>query len=214
MKRKNLVNLPVFIALSFLVVAACVCGNITPSQPEATPQPQQPPSTQPPSTQPPSNSGNTGSSGQLTTFTDKNKYYQIDVPSDWKYSQTVDKTNNYYYIDQFKSPDGNALVENIAYDDGTAFSGADNGRFALYLLNNFYSNTGKEGDIRVSDDSIQKDGSERLTWASKGGGYSGISYFEVRNRTTFLMFTIEWANDYKDQYFDMLGNVVSSYTTP
>lgn len=119
-----------------------------------------------------------------------------------------------YYIDQFKSPDGNALIENIAYDDGKPFTGSQNGKFALYLLNTFYSSTGKEGDIHVSDDSIQKDGSERLAWSSSGGGYSGLSYFEVRNRTTFLMFTVEYANDYENTYIDILNNVVASYRTP
>ena len=158
-------------------------------------------------TQPPS-------SGSTTVFTDQNNYYQIDVPSDWKYSQTVDNTNNYYYIDQFKSPDGNALVENIVYDDGTAFTGSDKSKFSLYLLNTFYSNTGKEGDIRVSDDSIQKDGSERLTWTSKSGGYSGISFLETRGTTTFLMFTVEWANSARDQYLDTLNAVVASYRLP
>ena len=59
------------------------------------------------------------------------------------------------------------MVENIAYDDGTAFNGSENGKFALQIPNQNYSSTGKEGDIKVTDDSIQKDGSERLTWTSK-----------------------------------------------
>lgn len=206
MKYKGYVYLSAFVALILVVGLACMGGAAT-SQPAAQPTD---------TSQPSNNSGNTTSNtgGGYTTFTDQNKYYQIDVPSGWTHSQTTDKQNNYYYIDTFDSPDKNALIENIAYDDGKAFNGSDNGRFALYLLNTFYSKTGKEGDIRVSDDSIQQDGSERLTWTSKGGNYSGISYFEVRNNTTFLMFTVEWGNDYKDQYFDTLDHVVSSYATP
>lgn len=151
------------------------------------------------------------SSGQLITFTDKNNYYQIDLPSDWKHTQS---SGDHYYIDTFKSPDGNALVENIAYDNGTAFNGSENGKFALQILNENYSSTGKTGDIRVTDDSIQQDGSERLTWTSKGGGYSGLSYFEIRKKTTFLMFTVDWGNDYQSTYIDTLNNVVSSYRLP
>ena len=82
------------------------------------------------------------------------------------------------------------------------------------MLHQFYSDTGEEGDIRVSDDSIQKDGSERLTWESKGGDYSGISFFEVRDRTAFLMFTVWWDNDYEDQYLDLLNSVIESYRVP
>jgi len=165
-----------------------------PVQPTSTPQP------------PPS--------GGLKTFTDKNNLYQIDLPADWTYEHTVDKTNNYYYIDTFTSPDEAALIENIVYDDGTAFVGKDKARFALYLLNTFYSKTGKEGDIRVSDDRIMSDGSERLVWSSRGGGYSGISFLETRGATTFLFFTVEWADSAKDQYMDILNAVIESYRLP
>jgi len=118
------------------------------------------------------------------------------------------------YIDTFTSPDKNAFIENIAFDDGTVWTGNSNGKGALYLLNYRYSFTKKEGDIRISDDSIQNDGSERLTWTSKGGGYSGLSYFEVRNKTTFLMFTVYWNNDSESTYIDTLDKVVSSYRLP
>jgi hypothetical protein len=212
MKYRSFVFLFSFVALILMVGVACL--DTTP-----TPQPQQPPSTQAPATQapatqPPSNSGNTTSSDQLTTFTDKNKYYQIDVPADWKYEQTVDKTNHYYYIDSFTSSDGNAVIESIVYDDGTAFRGSDESKFGLYLLNTFYSKTGKEGDIKVTEEKVQSDGSDRLTWYSKAGDYSGISFLEIRNRTTFLMFTIDWGNAAKDTYFDTLDKVVSSYRVP
>ena len=67
----------------------------------------------------------------------------------------------------------------------------------------------------MSDDSIMKDGSERLTWTSKGGGYSGLSFLEVRgNGTTFLFFTVDWGNDVQDTYIDTLNYVIESYTIP
>jgi len=154
---------------------------------------------------------NTNSSSAIVTFTDQNKFYQIDVPGDWKHKSD---SGTHYYIDQFKAPDGNALVENITYNDGTPFTGSQNGQFALQLLHQFYSSTGKEGDIHVSEDSIQKDGSERLVWTSSGGGYSGLSYFEVRDKLNFLMFTVEWSNNYKDTYLDTLNKVIASYMIP
>ncbi len=208
MKNKGFFYLLAFMALPLMVGLACSGGSTPAASQPAVLQPvasqtveQTPVETQAPS-------------GEYTTFTDQNKYYSIEVPTGWKHTLTSDKQNNEYYIDTFEAPDQNALVENIVYDIGKAFTGSSNGRVALYLLNTFYSKTGQEGDIRVSDDSIQQDGSERLTWTSKGGGYSGISFFEVRNKTTFLMFTVEWGNNYKDQYFDTLDHVVSSYSTP
>ncbi len=204
MKYRGFLFLSAFVALILAVGLACG-GPSTPSSPRTDP-PQQSPQTEAPSS----------NSGGLKTFTDQNDYYQIQVPSDWDYSQTVDEQDDYYYIDTFTSPDENALIENIVYDDGTAFTGSDKARFALYLLNTFYSDTGKEGDIRVSDDSIQKDGSERLIWRSTGGKYSGISFLETRGdaKTTFLFFTVEYSNDYEDTYADLLDDVIASYTIP
>jgi len=150
-------------------------------------------------------------SGGLKTFTDQNDLYQIQVPSDWVYKQSSGEN---YYIDQFKSPDGKAMVENIVYDDGTTFNGGQKGKFALQLIYQFYSSDGTSSDIKITSDQLMDDGSERLLWNSKGG-YSGASYFETRTgRTTFLMFTIEWLDEAEDLYLDTLDQIVESYDIP
>jgi hypothetical protein len=217
---------PFVFFVAVMVMASLACSLVTgsgapaPADPPAEQPPEQQPSEQQPSAedaQPvqeePQSSGNGDS--DFILFTDQNDLYTIEVPADWNYEQTVDTETNYYYIDTFTSPDGGAVIENIVYDDGDRFTGSQKGRFALYLLNTFYSSTGKEGDIRVSDDKIMQDGSERLTWTSQGGGYSGISFLEVRsNGTTFLFFTVDWGNDVKDTYYDTLMYVIDSYTIP
>ena len=170
-------------------------------------QPAQEPEEQPAQTQEPL----PVSDSEYIVFSDRNDLYQIEVPGDWVQSDT---TGDSYYIDQFKSPDGNALIENLVYDDGDPFTGRSNGKFALGLLHTFYSNTGKEGDIRISDDKIMPDGSERLSWSSREGGYSGMSFFEVRNGTTFLMFTVEWADEAESDYTDILNRAIESYVVP
>jgi hypothetical protein len=60
---------------------------------------------------------------------------------------------------------------------------------------------------------VQPDGSERLTWNSPSGNYSGISFLESRG-TTFLMFSVLWDNPYEADYFDTLDYIISTYTTP
>jgi hypothetical protein len=147
----------------------------------------------------------------LTTFTDQNKYYQIQLPKDWKHDQT---SGSHYYMDIFTSSDGNAVIQNIAYDDGTPISGSTNAQFALNLLDKYFSTNGQTGSITISDTNMENDGSERLSWASDSMDASGISFIEVRNETTFLIFTVEWKNKYKGQYFDILDQVTASYTVP
>lgn len=220
----------VFILVVMAVVSlACLGGGGTPAVVPVTEAPQQPQQVEPPPqpteteeavqvvepvVEEPTQTPEAGSGG-FVTFTDQNDLYTIEVPADWTYEQTVDTESNNYYIDTFTSPDGGAVIENIVYDDGTAFSGNQKSKFALYLLNVFYSSTGKEGDIRVTEDKIMKDGSERLIWTSKGGGYSGISFLEVRsNGTTFLFFTVDWGNSVEDTYMDTLNYVIESYTIP
>ena len=209
-----------------LIVAAVslACSLFSGAETPATEEPpvQPPPVQQEPTEEqpvqdeaPPPDSSDNSSDNGFVFFTDQNELYTIEVPADWDYSQTFDTENNFYYIDTFTSPDGGAVIENIVYDDGTAFTGNQKAKFSLYLLNTFYSSTGKEGDIKVSDDSIMKDGSERLTWTSKGGGYSGLSFLEVRsNGTTFLFFTVNWGNDVQDTYIDTLNYVIESYKIP
>ncbi len=149
--------------------------------------------------------------GNLITFTDQHNYYQIQLPKDWKHSQT---TGNHYYMDSFTSPDGNAIIQNIAYDDGTPIAGSTNAQFALNLLDKYFSSDGQTGSITISGTSMMNDGSERLNWVSTVLEASGISFIEIRNETTLLIFTVEWKNKYKGQYFNTLDQVVASYTVP
>jgi hypothetical protein len=215
----------VFVLMVMAVVSiACLGGGGTPAPepapvsteapPQQVEQPAQPEQTEAPVVEQPTETSS-NSNGEFVTFTDQNELYIIEVPADWTYEQTVDTENNDYYIDTFTSPDGGAVIENIVYDDGTVFTGNQKAKFALYLLNTFYSSTGREGDIRVSDDKIMQDGSERLIWTSKGGGYSGISFLELRsNGTTFLFFTVDWGNSVEETYVDTLNYVIESYTIP
>lgn len=223
MKIRSSVFFPFFALLVFVISVGCLCTGLTGGEPTQAPpvqQPTQPPVQQPTQapvqqpTQPPATEAPVNNNSGWVTFTDQKGFFVIEVPADWNYQQTADTENEYYYIDTFTSPDGGAVIESIVYNDGTPFKGSQNGQFALYILNKFYSKTGREGDIRISDDQIMKDGSERLTWTSKEGKYSGISYFEVRDSYNFLMFTVNWGNDMQETYFDTLNTVIESYRLP
>jgi hypothetical protein len=192
---------PYLIGLMVLPLAVSLaCGS-----PAPTAEPTQPPPTEVPV------AADAPSGDEWLTFTDENDYLEFDLPGDWDYGQDRDAANDNWYWDIFRSPDGHAGIESIVYDEGKVLN---TGKTALSWLHQFYSSTGKEGDIRISDDSIQKDGSERLTWRSKGANRSGISFFETRRPTAMLMFTVWWDDDYKEQYGDILDDVISSYRVP
>jgi len=198
-----------FIAILVGVTLACVPGNDTPTPvPTPTPAPtkalSQP---QPPATP----VGNTTVSSDLVTWTDQSDLLAFDLPGNWTYEQYTEED---LYIDKFASPDETAFIDSLVfYNNG---SPVNSGYASLYMLNNYYSYTGKEGDIRVTEDKIMKDGSERLTWFSKGGNYSGVSFLEIRgkDKSTFLLFTAYWADGVDQDTLDTVNNAIASYRVP
>lgn len=205
-----------FMALLLAVSLACNGGATPTAIPTNTPAPTKAPAQpQPPSSDPssnaPSNNSSNGASPDLVTFTDENSFLEFDLPGDWFYEQYTEED---LYIDIFTSPNEAAIIESLVFDNNGGV--VNNGGAALYLLNYRYSNTGKEGDIRVSSDQLEEDGSERLEWISKSGGYSGVSWFELRgnNKSIFLMYTMYWSDDIDDATFAVLQQAVDSYRVP
>lgn len=213
----------VLLFVSVLAFAALACngGRSPTSAPEPevpTSAPEVMPATAAP-TQDDSNSGDTsaqtGDSSEIVTFTDENNFFSFELPGDWTHENFLNEEDG-VYVDRFESPDGTGFIENITGFSKEPLTGGANGKVALYFIHKYYSSTGKEGDIRISSDQIQPDGSERLAWTSKGGGYSGISYFEVRgdDRKTFLMLTVWWGSDTPQEVLDTIDAAIESYRIP
>ncbi len=211
-----------FVALMAVVSLACFGGStptptlvptIAPTIAAAPTRTQVNPPSNPPSNNPPPSNGN---SSAVITVEDQNKLFTFDIPGNWVYEGNdlgnAVYTDVYMYADTWKSPDGNALIEGIAgTSQGFDFDGTTSTTVALDMLNYYYSFTGKEGDIRISKTATAQDGSTQFDWTSKGGDYSGTSWFEVRGARTFLMWTVNWANTADDATLDALNNAVNTY---
>ncbi|HZD11057.1 MAG TPA: hypothetical protein VE553_06920 [Candidatus Binatia bacterium] len=139
------------------------------------------------------------------TFTGPSNLFTIEVPTPWRYERTE---GDNAMVDTFYSPDEHAIIQNIAYDDGTETSRSQAGAFALELLRSYYAT-----DIRIQSDQVQPDGSERLIWSSPSGDYSGTSFLETRG-TTFLLFTTMYDNPYEDYYLETLNYTIGTYEVP
>lgn len=187
-------------------------AQVQPTQQQAQPTEQQP---QPTEQQQPSNA--------MVTFVDQNNLLSFDLPGDWTYENTDHGRNIYSdtqaYTDTFLSPDQSAKIESLVMfaDAGVTVNNSTSQSVALDILNTYYSSTGtNNGDIRISGDQIMNDGSERFEWKSKGGNYSGISYFEVRgsDKRTWLMWTLIWDNSADQSVKDVLDNAIATYRVP
>jgi hypothetical protein len=219
-----------FALVALLTSVSLACSALAPAEPTATPIPPTAvplPTTAPlptsdvvvpdlngPSSPAGGNDGSTQSTNSsASTFVDENNLLAFDLPGNWALEHNAYDT---YYVDTFTSPDGNAKIESIVYNDGTAFNNSDSAATALSWLNEFYSSTGKVGDIKVLGDQVMQDGSERLEWTSKGGDYSGYSYYEIRgsDKKTFLMFTVWYFNSTDQATLDAVNNAVSTYYIP
>jgi len=213
----------IFIALMLAVSLACNGGS-SPAAPTPTKALSVP---NPPSNNgnPPSNNGNSpsnnpppsnGNNSDVITVEDQNKLFSFDLPADWAFEANdlgnAVYSDVYMYADTWTSPDGSAVIEGISgRSEGFDFDGTTSTRVALDMLNYYYSYTGKEGDIRISETSTAKDGSTRFDWESKGGDYSGISWFEVRGTRTFLMWTVNWGNGADQAVLDAVDNAINTY---
>ena len=203
-----------FAALLLLVSLACGGSGEPTPYPTIPPVPTNPPVEQQQQTEEPSTQEQTTTDNGLVTFVDENNLAAFDLPGDWFYEHS---TGDNYYVDRFTSPDEvSGFIENIVYNDGTPFVKSQKGKFALDLINTFYSATGQVGDIRITSDQIQNDGSERLEWVSKSGGYSGVSFLETRgdDNATFLLFTAWWLDTADQETLDTINNAISSYHIP
>ena len=203
-----------FAAILLAVSLACSALSSEPAaNPTLPPVPTEPPAQQDQQNQQ-QDQGQQSVDNGLITFTDENELAAFDLPGDWIYNHTVGEN---YYVDRFTASDEvSGFIESIVYNDGTPFVKSQNGKFALDLINTFYSATGQVGDIRISSDQLMPDGSERLEWKSKSSGYSGVSFFETRgsDNSTFMMFTAWWLDTADQTTLDAINNAISSYRIP
>ncbi len=141
----------------------------------------------------------------VISFTGPRDLFSFDVPVPWKHEIL---RANFVAVDSFISPDGRAQVQSIVFDDGTTISRAEAGTLALAMLRDYYAE-----DVDVVDDLVQPDGSERLTWVSPSGEFTGVSFFETQG-TTFLMLTLQYEAAVEDIYLDLLTYLVGTYNAP
>jgi len=207
-----------FITLLAIVSLACAGGSSTAVAPptNSPPQPTSPPQNTNPTPQ-------SGSTSDIVTFTDQSNLLSFDLPGDWTYEHTEHGDQIYSdanaYSDTYTSPDQSAKIESLVLvaNSGVTVNNTSSQRAALDILNTYYSSTGKNnGDLRISSDQIQPDGSERFQWKSKGGGYSGVSFFEVRgaDKKTWLMLTAWWLDTTDQAVLDQIDSIISSYNVP
>lgn len=139
------------------------------------------------------------------TFTDDEGYFSFDIPYAWRWTR---ETGDNHVLDTFWAPDEMAYIDSLKYDDGSTVSKSDAGAFALALLREIYA-----VDIKITGDKVQTDGSERLTWYSPGGSYSGVSFFETRG-TAFLFLTFVADDTLFDTYVPTFDTLLATYVVP
>ncbi|MEY2818747.1 MAG: hypothetical protein ACKOBL_06500 [Chloroflexota bacterium] len=214
--------------MALLLAVSLACGGSS----NPTPNPTLPPvPTNPPANQDQGQQQDQGqdqgqvqpSDNGMVTFVDQNNLLAFDLPGDWTYEHT-DHGDAIYtdvdaYTDTFTSPDESVIIESLVMfaNPGVKVDNSTSQYVALDILNTYYSSTGtNNGDIRISSDQIMQDGSERFEWTSKGGDYSGVSFFEVRgdDKRTWLMWTAFWSNNVDQTMLDIVDNAIATYAIP
>ena len=108
-------------------------------------------------------------------------------------------------MDTFTSPDENAVIQMIVYDDGKPISGSVAGAFVRNLIRNYYAK-----DIVVTSYRYLPDGREELIWNSSGSNYEGTTYFDAAN-TELIIYTVMSVPDFREIYSEILSNALNSF---
>ena len=131
-----------------------------------------------------------------------NGAFSLDIPRYWDHNTSTAENS---IVDTFTSPDEQAIIQMVIYDDGEPISGTVAGAFVRNLLRNYYAK-----DIYVSKYQSLNDGREELIWESTGSDYQGITYFDV-NDTELIIYTIMTTADFEEIYADLLEKVLNSF---
>jgi hypothetical protein len=132
-----------------------------------------------------------------------NGYFSIQIPSYWRINHVTGENS---IVDTITSPDEQAIIQTIVYDDGQHMSRNIAGDLVLALLRENYTKS-----ITVLADETLADGREKLSWQSKNADYRGITTFETSTSTLFMI-TVLWGNDPEQYYQDILKDIIDSYT--
>ena len=143
---------------------------------------------------------------EYVLYEDDGGFLSAEIPGEWLYERNE---NTNIVSDEFYPEAGGAYVQSMVYDDGTTWNQSMAGQVALIVLNQGYTNGA--GDIRISKDEPQSDGSEWLTWTSKAGNYSGVTVFKASGKK-LILFSVLYNNDAKDVYSEQLDYILSTLT--
>jgi hypothetical protein len=136
------------------------------------------------------------------TFHSRDNLFTMDIPTSWKYTTVV---GTYTHVDTFYSPDQNAVIQTIIYDDGKGINRSLAGAFALSLLRNYYA----QDNVTITEDRLLPDGSERLIWNYPKGGYQGVFYFVLKG-SSLVLYGGTFHNDSLQAFEDVNNRILAS----
>lgn len=144
------------------------------------------------------------------TFTHAEDHFSMDIPLGWQEFDSRPQEN--VVKTQFHAPDGNAVIDHVFLDLGEIVKMDFAVDYAFELLGTYVNGT---DDIKVTSEIILENGKrERVTWVSRSGGYAGVAYIEVRNRTQVLILSFTWNRLFDDIYAAVMESAAATYESP
>lgn len=132
-----------------------------------------------------------------------NGYFSILVPPFWHNTEVKDE---FSILNTFSSPDGQAIIQTLVFDDGNRMSNTIAAGFALKLLRDNYAK-----NIIIFKDEMMPDGRENLQWRTENDNYHGETAFATCGSALFMM-TVMAEEDLDPIYQTLLEDVIASYS--
>jgi hypothetical protein len=144
------------------------------------------------------------------TFTQAQDHFSLEVPLGWLGSDFEPQEN--VVRTQFRAPDGNAVIDHVFWGHDEIIKMEVAVDYAFNLLGSHVNGT---NDIKVTSEIILENAKrEKLTWVSRSGGYAGVIYVEVRNRTEVIILSFTWNRLFDDIYRPVMETSAATYESP
>ncbi|MFN8410932.1 MAG: hypothetical protein U0Z26_00955 [Anaerolineales bacterium] len=141
------------------------------------------------------------------TFNTPHQTLSISIPLGWQ--QSSDRQIGKVSQEEFWAPDRNAVIESITVDTGEVVQLNFAGDYAIGWLNSRYSDGFK--DVKILSEVIMNDQIEKVEWTSRRGGYSGVTFFEIHDKTKVVVLTTAWSRLFADIYSPVMDVTLLSY---
>ncbi len=143
----------------------------------------------------------------LLPYTSDTDAFEFWAPAHWAFF--FDDSEQFYTYEGFISPNDDAFVESLSYDDEREHWGkAVAGYWAQDTLMRYYAK--RASDLVITKDFMNENGLEQMDWYTKEEKLEGHTVIYAKD-TQVMMFTVYWKQEAEETYKNLMDLLIKWY---